>query len=224
MVRRISGIGIVVSAMALLALAGCTPSAAVPASSSVPAAQASSATPSATPTPTPTSEALTIVLDADALVVRDASGATVHSYPYAAGATDAITELTSLLGDPVSTTYVPPGKCWSNMTTVRWDTLRLMYYGQDPATTQLFLLDAVNTPPSTVEITTPHGAHVGDSWPAYFATVSDHLTESADYQGQHFISVVDSTGTDGVRSGTIVGAVDGVISTVAAPSSLDADC
>ena len=219
MFHRNWGVGIL-GALTLIAVAGCAPSAAtsVPRASDALAAHTSSAT------PTTTAEALTIVLDAGALVVQNTSGAAVHSYPYAAGATDAIAELTSLLGDPVSTTYVPPGKCWSDMTTVRWHTLQLMYYGQDPASTRLLLLNATNTPPTAVEITTPHGARVGDPWKPYFADVSDHLTKSADYQGQYFDSVVDATGADGPRSGTIVSAVDGVISTVAAPSSLDADC
>ena len=214
-----------VSVIAVMALAGCVPSASgVHAPTDAAVAHTSTASPTTSPSPTPASDTLTIVLDADALVVQNASGAAVRDYPYNGGATDAIAALTSILGAPVSSTYVPPGKCWSNMTTIRWNTLRLMYYGQDPAATRLFMLDAVNTPPTTVTIASPHGARVGGSWSTYFVNVADHLTKTAEYQGQKLTSVVDSTGTDGPRSGAIVSAIDGVITTVAAPSSLDADC
>lgn len=212
--------GAVVVAGLLVAMSGCA-SAPQAKQSVTPVVGGASETPSASPTPSP--KPPVIVLDAAALSIEDESGKVIDSYPYANGATDAITRLTGLLGTPTSN-YAPPGGCWTDMTTVKWPQLQMMYYGQDAATTKLFLLNANRTPSTTVPVESPHGARIGDSWSAFLPNVSGHLRTTAQYNGQTLSSVVDAPASDNPRAGTIVSAEDDVITTIAAPSSLDADC
>jgi hypothetical protein len=179
-------------------------------------------TPTSTPTPTPTSDTAgtkTVQLGADGITVTAPEGTITAGY--FGGVTPAVDALSAVLGT-VKPTFLPAGKCNADQTTYDWGSLKLTYLGSDATADSTFILNAT-TAPTTVDVSTALGARVGGQWKSYIAGVpSSALTRS----DGTYDSVLESTaaGADASDTGTIVTATNGVISSISAPLSWNADC
>lgn len=122
-----------VAAGALLALGvvGCTAAApmATPATSSSPPTTVDAETePTETPSASPV-VADTVLISADAIRVTDAANTVILELPYSTSTADAITALSSVLGETPTTSVTPESVCADETTVTRWGGLRFLTPG-----------------------------------------------------------------------------------------------
>lgn len=199
----------------------------VPVPSTVP--PTTSATPEA---PEPVAEPASVVIQADSLLVRN--NGEEQEYTYAgANASEAIEAVTSAYGFAGEEDYSGDQKCWYQMTTFSWPGLDIAFPGQDAAASQSFLVHAPEISEG-VEVSTPHGAHVGDLWEPYLAELNPDpkVIWSGEYEGVEYARTLDTPTTlpayqseeFPTTSGAIVLAENGVISYLSAPDDVYGDC
>lgn len=242
--KKIQAVALPILAVLMLSMSACTapqpvsPTPTVsPSPTSTPSSTPSAVVPptaSATPEATePAVEPVSIVVQADSLLIR--SNGEEQEYPYegTSNASKAIEAVTAAYGFAGEDDYSGDQKCWYQMTTYSWPGLDIAFSGQDSTGAQSFLVH-VSEASETVEVSTPHGAHVGDLWEPYLAELNPapELILSGEYEGVEYARTLDTPTTNPayqvegqpIGSGVIVLAEDGVISYISAPDYINGDC
>ncbi|MEA9986841.1 hypothetical protein [Subtercola sp. RTI3] len=166
-----------------------------------------------------------VVLNADALELRAASGTVIWSFSYAHDAAGALTALTGLLGS-ASSKSIPADKCSFESTISTWPDLVMTVFGPSAPAPGTFSVVSDTTAP-TIDITTPNGARVGGSLAAYRPAVAGHESISAPFNDT--FRVVDTATADAAapyaaKLGSVVFTEFGTITLLTAPAYVDFDC
>lgn len=240
--KKIQAVALPILAVLMLSMSACTapqpvnPTPTVsPSSTNTPAPVPSAAPPTSSTTPEapePVAESASVVIQADSLLVRNNGEAQEYTYA-GANASEAIEAVTAAYGFAGEEDYSGDQKCWYQMTTFSWPGLDIAFPGQDADASQSFLVHAPEVSEG-VEVSTLHGAHVGDLWEPYLAELNPapELIWSGGYEGVEYARTLDDPTTlsayhvegQPTTSGATVLAENGVISYLSAPDDVYGDC
>lgn len=241
--KKIQAVALPILAVLMLSMSACTapqpvnPTPTVsPSPTSIPSSTPSVAPPTASATPVapePVVEPASVVVQADSLLIRSNGGEEEFLYEGLANASKAVEAVTVAYGFAGEEDYSGDQKCWYQMTTYSWPGLDIAFPGQDSMAAQSFLVHVPETS-ETVEVSTPHEAHVGDLWEPYLAELNPapELILSGEYGGVEYARTLDTPTANPayhfeghpITSGVIVLAENGVISYISAPDDINGDC